>query len=188
MVRGCQEGCSLARYLAVTQRKLYAHELLSIGLLSHLVSEHPYDSLAFAISQTYNDTRTELIKSRYINPVDVSLLHELIEDMDVSDPVLPGVPQGEWDVFTHPVWQQASLVPEQTLTDLEQFNDGKQAAEPELSELLPVIEQCFSNVTNASVQDTVKKLQSLNNPWSRYVLDKMQRLDKDVLEVGAVYH
>ena len=111
------------------------------------------------------------------------MLHELIEDMDVRDPVISQVQEGEWDVFSHPVWQQASLVPEQSLEDLEQFNDNKHQSEPDLAELLPMIEECFSNVTNASVQDSINKLTKLNNPWSKYLLDKISKLDTDVLEV-----
>ena len=45
----------MARYLAITSHTLYGHELLSLGLLTHLVDEYPYDSLGHALAHTLND-------------------------------------------------------------------------------------------------------------------------------------
>lgn len=183
MARGCREGCALARYAAVTQCRLYGHELLALGLLTHLVSENPHDSLAFGISQTINDSRTEQIKSRYISPVDVSLLPELIADMDPRDPAGSGE-EVDWDVHAHPMWQHASLVPERTLSDLDSvLGEVDPEAELELEAVLRDVDRCFNNVMNQTVEDSVNRLMETDSAWSRAVLKDMSTLDPEVVRV-----
>jgi len=193
LARGCAEGCAAARYAALSQRRLYAHDLVALGLLSHLVGDRPYDTLANALSLTVGDARTET-KARYGAPVDATYLRELIDDMDVRDPSAFGGHDGEdadavdWDVYRHPVWQQASLVPEQTLTDLEGALGpvtGAQGAgvEAELGDVMRDVDRCFNGVHNATVEQSVDCLRDLDSDWARGVLDTMSKLDPEVMQV-----
>ena len=56
MARGSTSGCAVARYLAVSEHTVEAHEMLSLGLLTHLVDDYAYDTLGHSIAHTLNDT------------------------------------------------------------------------------------------------------------------------------------
>lgn len=112
LAQGSAEGTALARYLAVTQRIVYGHELHSMGLVTHLVGDHAYDSIANSVAQTVGDIHEDSVKARYVTPVDVSYLEEIIDASDIFDPVNSAEFNIDWNVYAHPVWQKASLVPE----------------------------------------------------------------------------
>ena len=151
-----------------------------------------------------------MVKSRYVAPVDPSFLSTLLDDMDVRDPSSGGLDNDEdiddilrsaaggdaseghtdWDVNNHPVWQQASLVPETTLKEDEMnalLGDASTSNVFEYDELaahIQDIEHCFNPVENPTLQDTVAKLQTLNNSWSKHILSNcLPQLNADIVQV-----
>lgn len=194
MTRGCAEGAAAARYAALSQRRLYSHELAQLGLLTHLVGENSFDTLSCALSLTVSDTRTELTKARYVAPIDASYLRELIDDMDVRDPdpAAGAFPEdgADWDVYRHPVWQQASLVPEQTLDSLESALGPVTGAHadadtdaPELAAVMREVDRCFNSVHNATPAQSVECLRELDSAWARGVLAAMEKVDAEVMQI-----
>ena len=111
LAQGSQEGTALSRYLSITQRIVYGHELYSMGVVTHLVGEHAYDPIANSIAQSIASTDEDSVKARYVSPVDVSYLSDLIDTTCITDPVSSDI-DIDWDVYSHPVWQKASLVPD----------------------------------------------------------------------------
>lgn len=68
LARSSKEGCAVARYLALTGKVLYGHDLLALGLVTHAVSEYPYETLAHAIAQTVNARYTPNPSLTLANP------------------------------------------------------------------------------------------------------------------------
>jgi len=168
-------GLAVARYLGVSGKTVNAHEMHALGLVSHLVHNEAADSLTFAVSQTWSSSSIDAQKSKYNVPVDLSLLDDIVADMDCTDPT--GVScehrrdsgnnsSADWDIFRHPVWQHASLVPDVPLTpkDVDHFgksgivNEGPAKKDVDFTKLVDVYASGKGGIMQDSYQSKTKGL------------------------------
>ena len=89
----------------------------------------------------------------------------------------------DWDVFAHPVWQQASLVPETSMTveeiaHLAELEEEAAPVDMELETVAEWVDHCFNAVSNKSVGDSIAKLKAMQKTsdpaaaaWSKWVLE-----------------
>jgi enoyl-CoA hydratase/carnithine racemase len=119
LARGCSEGVAVARYLAVTRRSIRAHEMFSLGLLTHIVEEEPHVSLADALAHTIptlggdskergnrekenDDDRADVMRGLNMPVVEVDAIKELLDTMHIESDI---------DLASDETWDKFLLVP-----------------------------------------------------------------------------
>eukprot|EP00600_Ochromonadales_sp_CCMP1393_P006605 CAMPEP_0174958028 /NCGR_PEP_ID=MMETSP0004_2-20121128/2400_1 /TAXON_ID=420556 /ORGANISM="Ochromonas sp., Strain CCMP1393" /LENGTH=352 /DNA_ID=CAMNT_0016206203 /DNA_START=188 /DNA_END=1246 /DNA_ORIENTATION=+ len=121
-------GYAIARYLAITGRSLTAHDLYMLGLLTHIVEEEPHFTLADSLAHTFPDDDS----SKWVqgSTVDPSSLETLLDAMHIYMPDEDAVGGAGKSLLSHPVWNQAMLVPPQPIP-IDSFFESEEAKERE---------------------------------------------------------
>ena len=164
-------GIEMARYLAVTGRLVRADEMYLMGLLTHLVEENAQSSLTHAIAHTI-PSKEDLEDSK--NPDAVSReqsIQGLLDIMHIGD-------EGNMDITNHEIWNDFVLVPPGRWDTL----DEEETIDPNEVEDLETIHEQVAACFGGNLESTYKLLEAVDKPWSRDALQRMQVLDKTLVE------
>jgi len=174
-----EEGVAIARYLAVTEYVVRVHEMYYLGLISHLVEEAPYKTIAEGLS----DTTTNIEPNGFNDYVETLKLHEILETMDINCDVDPSA---------SPLWDKLLTVPLRETPMMYKDKDGvlqEDASEQYHGKAhdptaisgddldfivhIPAIEDCFKedNITTC-----ISKLHALKTEFGSETAKKLETL------------
>jgi len=157
-------GVYMARYLAVSQREVRADDLYKLGLLTHLVEDEAYVSLADALAHTI-PSKSAVSKG---SVVEADSLEELLDTMHVEENTLG-------DPLSHEAWDKFLLVPPNR--EDARPRDDELDDDNDLFNSRDDIMKCF----NGTPEMAIKKLAEFNKPWALDAIDKISSVDRSLL-------
>jgi enoyl-CoA hydratase/carnithine racemase len=163
-------GMAMARYLAISGREVRAHDLFSMGLLTHLVEEEAQNSLTHALAETIANPAEDAqlnIPRDTGTVVRESSVAELLDTMHI---------ESDLDILSHSAWDKYILVPPGRWDTLEPEEDNSN----DLITIDSQVKLCFDE--KFSVDETRKALSAINKPWATEALKRMDALDAKVLQ------
>lgn len=163
----------------MVDRKLNAHDMYCLGLLTHIVEEEPQNSLMHALGHTVG--QRDEVKAVQTSGVDTSALSEMLDTMHILDDELVEHPDG--DIMKDPIWDKAFLVPPKS-----DYSVGEQTILPEFEQpTVAEIEHCFSaeNVEECKQRLTVAASSGAHQ-WAMEALERMKQLPEKDLKVSFV--
>lgn len=171
MGRSSPEGVAMARYLAISQRELTAHDMCSLGLLTHIVEEEPHESLVHALAHTI--PVDDNIKAVQSSAVDATSLRELLDTMDVESEF------GEDEsIMDDPVWDKMMLVRPQKV-DMEDFFEGNEQESEDIEDISEEVNVVFKS---DSIDECLTALRGNKSAWAVGMADKIDEIPREVLE------
>ena len=159
-----RHGVSLARYLAVSQREVRADELYNLGLLTHLVEDEAYVSLADALAHTIPPTNAN---DGAI--VVESAIEDLLDTMHVEETSLG-------DPLAHEAWDKLVLVPPNREDTKPRPDDASEVA-ADLYDIRDDVLKCFGGTPEMAI----KKLSEIDAAWARHAIEQLGKVDRNLL-------
>jgi enoyl-CoA hydratase/carnithine racemase len=170
LVRGCDEGKAMARYLAISQRQINGLDLFTLGLATHVTETKPHESLCHALGHTFLPNMTES-KYRQEMSVDIGAMDELLSSMHISSDI---------DVFQSDAWEQVLLVSPQEADAAAGGPGAEEEEDPmDLSTIAAQVQDVFAE---GDVDTCLAKLAAIQKPWAQEAASLAPQLDKKVLQ------
>lgn len=165
--RGCEEGVAMARYLAISQRSISAHDMRCLGLLTHIVEDEPHNALLHGLGHTIDDT--DAFKAYQPKPVDVDMIDELLDIMDSEN-------DHEMSVMDSPLWDKHMLVrPEPISEDIFFDDDSKKE---DLEDIAEEVQYVFQS---DDIEECRTRLQATSSPWAQGLVERMNNIGPEIL-------
>lgn len=167
IARGCDEGVAMARFLAISQRIISAHDMRCLGLLTHIVEDEPHNSLLHALGHTIDDTDDS--KAFQAAPVDADMIEELLDIMDAEN-------DHEQSVMDSDEWDKHMLVkPEPISEDIFFEDDSKK------EDLQDIVEEVQYVFEPNDIEECKARLLQNTSTWSAGLAAKMDKIDPEIL-------
>jgi enoyl-CoA hydratase/carnithine racemase len=171
LAKSSTEGVAMARYLAITQRELTAHDMYTLGLLTHIVEIEPQVTLIHALAHTMPvDDMTKAVQS---SAVDASSIKDLLDTMDIESEFA----EGDF-LMDDPVWDRIMLVRPQKV-DIEDFFEENEQAKEDLEDISAEVMKVFQA---DSIDECLTLLRDNSSTWSQDVREKVDNIPREVLQ------
>jgi len=161
LAKGCEEGISFARYLALSQREISGFDLYQLGVATHVTEHQPQEALTYALAHT----TAPFSGSKYMqdNNIDISAMDDLLDTLHIESDV---------DAFKEEVWDKVLLVsPSEAGEEYEDALD-----DDDIAVISDDVSKVFS--ADASIEDCLSRLRRVDAPWARAALRGMASMSE----------
>lgn len=178
IVRGCDEGKALARYIGLSQIEICGVDLHAIGMADYLVENHPHVALRDALSLSLSPGLGTKYKQDH--NIDIDSLQEMLSDMHFETDLD--------DVYNHEIWDKLLLVTPNEAQD--DYNNGKDSGnnnddedENDLRNIINHITDIFNSSTY-NEDEIINKLETINSNWSNNMINiiRNKKIDNSVID------